>query len=416
MSVPEAVRAIQESIAKGNYGRADILCRHTMASLPDYPWAPLLLAETALRIGELDASRRWCAVAQAKLTLNPPNAFPEVSANLLRLVEELRQTSQTPVMGGYLLIKCWGYGFWSDVEQVLGALLLAEMTNRIPVVHWGKNSYFTDDPESDAFSTFFAPIAPLTLEQLAEEERVFFPSKWNSRNLAETGLNVWEGEGSRLSGLYFLNRPERVVVNDFFTQVMELLPWLDERHWLFGKDPMTAIRLLHEKYLVVRPEIQAEIDAFITDNFDERPTFAVHVRNLDKGLEDPSVLRDNNDMLPLIDARLAADRKLRLFLMTDSTEVIAQFEARYGDRVFSTDCARTDGYMPLTWRETDTRRRLGIEVIRDTHVAAACDEFLGHGGSSVACTVACLKAWPEGACQLVGDNVKTRRNWLLHDW
>lgn len=416
MSVPEAVQVIQDAIVRGNYGKADLLCRHTMASLPDFPWAPALLAETALRIGELEASRRWCAVTRAKLALNPPGAFPEVAAHLEQVIAALRQSEPTPRRGGYLLVKCWGYGFWSDVEHVIGALLLAEMTRRTPVVHWGANSYFTDDPGSDAFGTFFEPIAPIALDDLAAEAGSVFPAKWHAGNLGEIGLNVWEGEGSRMSGLYLLNRPEHVVVSDFFTQVAELLPWLDTEHWLHGADAMTAIRLLYDKYFVLQPDIRAGIDSFVAQNFDGRPVFAVHVRNLDKGMEDPDFLRDNADMLPVLDAALAADPDLRLFLMTDSSEVIGRYEQRYGDRVFSTDCARTDGIMPLTWQDRDTRRRLGVEVIVDTCVAAACDRFIGFGGSNVACMVACLKDWPDSACTLLGDNIKTRRNWLLHDW
>jgi hypothetical protein len=52
----------------------------------------------------------------------------------------------------------------------------------------------------------------------------------------------------------------------------------------------------------------------------------------------------------------------------------------------------------------------------DTYLASACDYFIGHGGSNVAAMVACLKEWKPGTIQLVGDNIKTRRNWLLHDW
>ena len=61
----------------------------------------------------------------------------------LSLSCQLEVVAPVPKFGGYLLIK--SYGFWSDVEHVIGALLLAEMTGRTPVVHWGGNSYFTDD-------------------------------------------------------------------------------------------------------------------------------------------------------------------------------------------------------------------------------------------------------------------------------
>ncbi|MDD9915043.1 MAG: O-fucosyltransferase family protein [Rhodospirillaceae bacterium] len=195
-----------------------------------------------------------------------------------------------------------------------------------------------------------------------------------------------------------------------------MLPWLPPDHWLQGADAIESIRLLYEKYFVLQSDIQTEIDAFRAENFDANPVFAVHVRSLDKGREDPEFLRDNADMLPVLDAALAEDPKLRLFLMTDSETVLEQYAGRYGDRVFNTDCARTEGIIPLTWQDTDARHRLGVEVIKDTYLAASCDRFIGYGGSSVACMVACLKRWPEGACTLLGDNIKIRRNWLLHDW
>lgn len=417
MSVPEAVSVIQDAIDKGNFGRADLLCRHTMEALPDFPWSPLLLARTALKIGEVDASRHWCNETAVKLAGHPPDAFPEIQTKLAELHSELEGAVQKEKPGGYLLIKSWGYGFWADIEHVLGALLLAEMTNRTPVVHWGGNSYFTDDPSRDAFRTFFEPVSPVTVQSIIAEEGDVYPPRWTNGNLLDAPRNVWdEVEKSKFSGLYLLNRDERTVVSDYFTQVLELLPWLQKGHWLYGADVMDAIRMLYYKYFVLQPDIQAEIDAFVTEYISGRSVFAVHVRNLDKGFEDPSIIHDNASMLEVLDAKLADNPDQHLYLMTDSAEVVDQYAARYGDRVFNTDCARTDGFVPLTWKDSTTRHRLGVEVIKDTHIAAACDGFIGFGGSNVACMVACLKPWPEGTCRLIGDNNKARRNWLIHDW
>ncbi|MCR2600326.1 hypothetical protein NSP09_24715, partial [Salmonella enterica] len=55
----------------------------------------------------------------------------------------------------YLVIKSWGFGFWSDVSQVLGSLLLAEITGRTPVTHWGRNSLFNDGSNRDSFALYF---------------------------------------------------------------------------------------------------------------------------------------------------------------------------------------------------------------------------------------------------------------------
>ena len=90
---------------------------------------------------------------------------------------------------------------------------------------------------------------------------------------------------------------------------------------------------------MLQPDIQIGIDTFRADNFDCSPVFAVHVRSLDKGRENPEFLRDNADMLPVLDAALAADPKLRLLLMTDSGAVLEQNAGLYGDRAFNTDYA-----------------------------------------------------------------------------
>lgn len=414
MSVPEAVRVIQQALERGNFGRADLLCRHMMEALPDFAWSPLLLAETARRIGELDTGRYW--LGQAAQMAAGRALEPEFDRELRRIQGALERTPLPPRRTGWLLIKCWGYGFWSDVEHVLASLLLAEMTNRTPIVHWGQNSYYIDEGTEEAFGTLFDAIAPLSLAELAAEEGAIYPAKYRRDNLDAVGLNIWDGPYSRLSGIYLLNRPERIVVADFFTQVLELLPWLRADHWLHGASPMEAIRLLYEKYLVPAPDIRARIEDFTVQNFARRPVLGVHIRNLDKGSEDPTLHETNRGILTLVDRYLAQVADLRLFLLTDSDQIIEAYTERYGDRVFHIDCSRTTGLVPLTWRQSDNRRELGAEVIMDTYLAAACDYFIGHGGSNVACMVACLKRWPDGTLHLLDDNAKTRRNWLLHDW
>ncbi len=89
------------------------------------------------------------------------------------------------------------------------------MTNRTPVVHWGQNSYYIDEDTDDAFGTLFEPLAPLSLAELAAEDGQIYPPKYHRGNLDAVGLNIWDGPNSRLSGLYFLNRPERILVSDF---------------------------------------------------------------------------------------------------------------------------------------------------------------------------------------------------------
>jgi hypothetical protein len=416
VNIPEAVRVTQQALDKGNYGRADLLGRAMRKALPDYPWSPLLLAATAFGIGEYDVARQWCVETDILLARQPVGAFTALEAELRALRAKLSRAEPLVRDGGYLLIKCWGYGLWADVEHVLSSLLLAEMTGRTPIVHWGTNSFYIDEGTEEAFSTLFEPLAPLSLADLAAQTADIYPPKYTRDNLDAVGLNIWDGPNSRLSGLYLLNRREHIVVSDFFTQVAELLPWLEASHWLCGVSVIDAIRLLYAKYLVPAADIAAEVDDFVAANFSPRPVLGVHVRNIDKALEDPSVATQMEQLMPMVEGYLIRQPDLRIFLMTDSSPVLDRYVAKFGDRLFHTDCMRTHNITPLTWRNHDDRRRLGAEVIKDTHIAAACDYFIGHGGSSVTCMVACLKEWPQNSIELIGDNVKIRRNWLVHDW
>ena len=91
----------------------------------------------------------------------------------------------------YLLIKAWGFGFFSDVYHVLGQLLLAELTDRQPIVHWGQNSLFTDRSGQNAFEFFFEPLSELNVSDLASQDHDYFPRKWNPENLTQENLNKW---------------------------------------------------------------------------------------------------------------------------------------------------------------------------------------------------------------------------------
>ena len=105
---------------------------------------------------------------------------------------------------------------------------------------------------------------------------------------------------------------------------------------------------------------------------------------MDKGRENPEFLRDNADMLPVLDAALAADPKLRLLLMTDSEAVLETICRTLRRPGVQRGLRATEVIIPLTWQDTDARHRLGVEVIKDTYLVASCDRFIGFDGLSVA--------------------------------
>ncbi|HET6789495.1 MAG TPA: hypothetical protein VFH49_16135, partial [Aquabacterium sp.] len=106
---------------------------------------------------------------------------------------------------------------------------------------------------------------------------------------------------------------------------------------------------------------------------------------------------------------------LSIFLLTDSTAVIDQFQTRYPDRILTLDCQRSDSSTGVHY-SGHGGTELGEQVILDSWLAARCHFFLGNGGSNVSVGIRHLKTWQEGTYFLIGEDFLGQRNMMLHDW
>jgi protein O-GlcNAc transferase len=314
-----------------------------------------------------------------------------------------RIPAQTPAPR-YLVIESWGHGFWSDVTNVFGYLLLAEITGRIPLTHWGPNSLFTDGHDEDGFTSFFEPVSPYTLIQVRNLKN----GSWFSAALAPETLKTTTERGTgakRIPGLLYLNRPENIVVSDFYTGVISMLPWIPKTHVLAGKRMDEVYRWLAAKYLHPVKSIVKEVDAFCNRHIVGRPTVAVHFRGLDKGEELPlkPTMQWYFEILDKVPS------SVQIFLLSDDRRAVSVFAERYGERVVFTDSTRAEGDVGLHKRAARDPIRLGREVVIDVYVALRCDRFLGVGWSNISNIIAMLKPWPRGSCGLWGPTILQAR-------
>ncbi|UFS72425.1 tetratricopeptide repeat protein [Geomonas sp. RF6] len=402
------LRIARALLQRGLITSADLLCRHLLER--DGESAPLhrAVGDVARELGEDGYAARHYGKA---VELGDGSTGTAIA--LLKAREAERCKGGRSAQNGFLLIKAWGYGFWSDVSHLLGALLLAEITGRTPVVHWGGNSLFSDVPAGNAFETFFAPLSPVSLHDLSRSARSFFPGKWHAGNLAQEGVNVWSGAGSRLSALHALGRREEVVVSDFHFSVNDLVPWIPPGHRLYGNDPDSLCRDLFQRYLTVRPEIAAEVEDFHRRRMAGLTLLAVHARGGDKGGEDPNLERLNALYPPYIDRFLASHPEARLFLITDDDTLLARFSGRYGERIIHGDAVRTANGQGVHYQHGTSRYRLGKEVLVDVLLALRCDAFIGNGLSNVSCAVAQLKDW-QGRSTLLGARLDRLRAFTMY--
>ena len=81
---------------------------------------------------------------------------------------------------------------------MLGACLLAEHTNRTPVVWWGRESRYRSEHVVNGWTDYFEPVSNVTIEDI-QLQKTFWPPKWNADTIGRGQNNLWEGPHSRVS-------------------------------------------------------------------------------------------------------------------------------------------------------------------------------------------------------------------------
>lgn len=388
-------------LAAGNLAAAEIACRELLDLEPRNAAALHLLGYIAAQVGMRDSALTYF---QAALDIEPDN--DRIRENL----EAVRKMPAPFLPPGerYLLIKSWGFGFWADVVQVLGSLLLAEITGRVPLVYWGADSRFSDKSGRDAFTHYFEPVSAATLQQLAAMPNAgFFPPRWNTGNLTQTGISKWEGRGSRAGAVYFLNRPETIAVSDFHLGVVNVMPWIPASHPLHGKSLEEIYLYLTEKYLRPQPDIVAACDGFFQAHLAGGSFVAVHMRGSDKVIEDPDLNKTNQELPAALDA---IDPSWPIFLMTDDAQCLARMKRIYGPRIIATDCQRTDTDEGVHYLPTVDPVKAGREVLIDTYLALRADRFIGNARSNISAMIAVMKDWAPGTATVMGRSMLYERN------
>lgn len=401
---PARLALARDCLEQGNYPAADILCRLILDDAPRCAAAWSLLGAVAMRLRAFEHARGYyrtaldCGAADAARGLDQATD----AAGRPRPIDAPR----------YLLIKSWAAGFWSDVSHVLGGLLLAEMTGRVPVVHWGPNCLFGDGSGRDAFTFFFRPIGTTTVHDLMTlaGPTSFFPGKWNAANLLAEDNAKWTGADSLMGGVHFLNRPETVAVADFHLSVAALAPWIAGTDPLAGLSLEALHRYLIDKYLHPVEAIVSAAGAFVAEHFGSNRFVAAHIRGADKILEFARLPAATEAVLRYLDA---VPPQLRLFVMTDDQAVATRVRARYGARVALSDSRRSDGAQGVHLAPAADGRRLGMEVMLDVYVALRSLAFVGIGSSNPSSMIALMKPWPNTSCKLIGRSRMLRRSAVL---
>lgn len=258
-------------------------------------------------------------------------------------------------------------GMFSNVNEMVEQLRLAELGGYRFVTNWSRSCYRDPDRPVDPWTYYFEPCFP-GLEELDDD----LPVLPGGTSVACTRDNI-------------------------------ITPRLEDANsnpLLLPKDRQGAHDLIN-RYLHLRPEVSAIIDSFAETYF-TGPVIGLHIRGpgrIDGGaltLRKPH-LSDGGVPAELFlrhaDAALDKFPGAQIFACSDSSLVIDQVQAEYGDRVVTYDATRSVfGEMhanhPKNAGQVFSLYKLGLDVLVEAWLLARCD-FLVHGNSNVANFVLC---------------------------
>jgi len=291
--------------------------------------------------------------------------------------------------------------------------MVAELTDRKPMVFWGKNSLYNDNSEKDCFTNYFDPISDINFNDIEPFQGDCFPEFWQNKSLADYIRRTrWRNKINQqlynITGLYYLNRPERLVVGGEFTSVKMLLPWVPQGNRLYGMSVPDIYRDLMAKYIRPQTYLQDRASRVVHEKFSGKPFIAIHLRGTDKQQE-----KQSNDIATinqqLIDQVDQLDKSLPIFVMTDDVRQINGMQDRFADRVYSVDVTRSDGDEFGVHHTASDKQKIAEEVIVDMLIASQSHYFFGCGFSYLACCVAAMCS-EEVHISLLPFDVTTRFN------
>ncbi|AIQ14170.1 O-fucosyltransferase family protein [Paenibacillus durus] len=313
----------------------------------------------------------------------------------------------------FLLIKPWGYSIWADVDHVVGQLLIAEITDRTPIVYWGMDSLYSESVTKNSFELFFEPINEHMPHEAVRSDFTYYPPIWTSHTVLMEDPDKLKWEDRDLQDM--IATDANVLVSDVYYHVGAIAPWIPDRHPLFGKTPHQIYRYLFDKYIKIQPSILDEAKQFVYENpqfRDEKPILGVHIRANGLVSEIGQIYNINDYYHPNIWSFMSNFECRHLFLITDHYKFVRQFQKIYDKYetliVSESRKAFFRGRIHPNRSNYPNQRHKGIElikdtsdIIKDTYLAVQCDYFIGNGYSSLSNTVLRMKDWPEKNIKLL---------------
>ena len=384
----------RQCLREKNFHEADLALQVSQSRFENDPIAYNLQAMLAHQLGLYEKALEFVDIA---ISIN--DKFIKAIENkkiITKVLIEQRKAERSEKNSRYLLINSWGSGLGFDLLYLLKQLLIAEVTQRKPIIYWGQNSLYNDDLSHDCFTNYFEDISSASMSDVRRFKSSCYPNFWQDRELSDfVRKTKWRDAKNKqlfkMTGLYYLKRDENLLVSGEFTTIKMLQPWIPKSHRLYGSSVEEIYRDLMHKYIRPKDFLKSQADDFIETAFSDKAYIALHLRGTDKGGEKQSADIDNINQ-GLIEEVSKLDQTMPIFVMTDDVRQIKKMKEIFGQRVKSIDVTRSDGNDFGVHHTAKNKSKIAYEVIVDMLVATQATYFYGCGFSYLACCVEAMRS------------------------
>lgn len=256
-------------------------------------------------------------------------------------------------------------GFCAMLTYTLNGIRLALRDGAIPVVYYGQAATrFFYDPVygENVWEYYFEPVSSIGYEQLRKALDSKQLSADRVHSFSKRQICHWHhSDLDRIATFWAKDVPD------------------DPSAW------MEAKRALGRKYVSenihVKPHIITKVDVFWRAWIQSQFTIGVHIRGTDFAYAEPT---SPHTYFDAIDRYLAnrGTAPYQIFLATDQNQFVDLFRQRYGKRLITYDCLRSNRRRPPFKFSSESPYKRGEDVLIDMLLLSRCD-FIFKGAAAV---------------------------------
>lgn len=257
-------------------------------------------------------------------------------------------------------------GFCAMLTYTLNGIRMAVRDGAIPVVYYGREAtrFFYDPSQGEnVWEYYFEPVTSVGYGQLctALDRNELSPDRVHS--FTKRQICTWHhSDLDRIASFWAKDVPDVPSA------------WMEAKRALGRK--------YVSEYIRVKPHITAKVDAFWHARIQPQFTIGVHIRGTDFAYAEPTSPHTYFDAIDQYLANRGTDDPYGIFLATDQNQFVDLFRQRYGERLVTYDCLRSNRRRPPFKFSSESPYKRGEDVLIDVLLLSRCN-FLFKGAAAV---------------------------------